>query len=303
MLDTEKFKKDTTLASVTRIFTSFILYFSVLLLVGLVVAQISAPDILTNLPSQIGKVMGVLVVLLILKSVFDVNPDKYGLRISKLWTADLVGGILIGVLFQALSTVALLQLGDAEIAYTWSMGVFDSYTTIAVAITSTCISFFIIGLSEDLLFRGIMIREFVIGFKSNGLSSRMAALASVVLSSILFGSIHFAAGASGLSTSVVILQAIIAGLYFGIAYVLTDSLAIPVGIHFSTNLWTTVVFGEPDSGYPMFAGFNRSVELELDLLLSLILPSILLLLAVVVWVKVTRKEALTFDLDALTNSD
>jgi len=116
------------------------------------------------------------------------------------------------------------------------------------AIGATAAAFVIVGLWEDFLFRGVLIRELVVGFTSHKVSSPAATGSAVVVSALVFGAPHLNAGAAGLSASVVVVQAVIGGLYFGLAYVLTDSLALPVGIHFSTNFWTTIVSGNQRAG-------------------------------------------------------
>jgi CAAX amino terminal protease family. len=108
------------------------------------------------------------------------------------------------------------------------------------------------------------------------------------------------AGVAGLSTTVVVLQAVVGGLYFGLAYVLTDSLALPVGIHFSTNLWITVVFGQPDSGFPAAFRLTRPFDLGFELITVLFLPVGVLIAAIFLWVKATRGEIPKASLGATT---
>ncbi len=129
------------------------------------------------------------------------------------------------------------------------MWVFDSPSGVVIAIVSTVVAFFIIALWEDRLFRGVLIREFAVGLVVRGVSRPVATGSAVIVSALLFGALHVYAGAAGLSTAVVVLQAVGGGPYLGLAYVLTDSLAFRVGVHFSTDRWTTVVFGQPDSGF------------------------------------------------------
>jgi membrane protease YdiL (CAAX protease family) len=169
-------------------------------------------------------------------------------------------------------------------------GVFDGPATLVVALGATVLAFFIIALWEDFLFRGILIREFVVGLASRGVSQTAATSSAVVVSALLFGALHVNAGAAGLSTAVVVLQAVIGGPYFGLAYVLTGSLALPIGIHFSTNLWTTVVFGQPDSGFPAAFRLTRPIDLGAELIIILFLPVGILVAAVLAWTWATRGE-------------
>lgn len=273
-----------------RVTVAFVVFFVAVAGIGLVIAQIATPDVLTNLPNQIASLIGVVAVMFVSARVFNVSPAAYGLNIDRRWVRDLLGGSAIGVLFQAVSTAAILGTGAGTIVGRWSMGIFDSSATVVIALGATVVAFFIVALSEDLLFRGILIREFVVGLTSRGVSRTVGTGSAVIVSALVFGALHVNAGATGLSTGVVVLQAILGGLYFGLAYVLTDSLALPIGIHLSTNLWLTVVFGQPDSGFPAAFRLTRPFDLGAELIIILFLPVGILIAAVFGWILATRGE-------------
>lgn len=279
-----------TAGAAIRVTVAFVVFFVTLAAIGLVVAQVPTPDVLTNLPNHIATLCGVAAVVFVLARAFGVSPAAYGLTMDRRWISDLLGGIAIGVLFQGVSTAAILGTGAGTIVDQWAMGVFDDPAAVVIALGATVLAFFIIALWEDLLFRGVLIREFVVGLTARGVSRVVATGSAVVTSALVFGMLHVNAGAAGLSTPVVVLQAIVGGLYFGLAYVLTDSLALPVGIHFSTNLWTTVVFGQPESGFPAAFRLTRPFALGIELIIVLLFPVGILLIAVFVWVRATRGE-------------
>lgn len=278
------------IGAVIRVAVTFVVFFVTFVAIRPVTARVLAPDVLTNLPDQIALLCGVATVVFVSARAFDVSPDTYGLNTNRYWITDLLGGGVIGVLFQAISTIAILGTEAGTIVDRWSMGAFDDPAAITIALMATILAFFIIAVWEDLLFRGILIREFVIGLTSRGVSRVVATGCAVVVSALLFGALHVNAGVAGLSTAVVVLQAIVGGLYFGLAYVLTNSLALPIGIHFSTNLWLTVVFGQPDSGFPAVFRLTRPFDLGAELILILFLPVGVLIAAIFLWVKATRGE-------------
>jgi len=285
-----------------RIVTAFVVYFSLLVVVGLAISRVSTPNVLSILPGQVPALCSIAAVVFVSARVFDIPPAAYGLDIDRQWISDLLGGILLGVVYQGIVTVAIITTGAGTIVDRWSMGVFDAHVNVAVAVGATAVAFMIVAVGEDLLFRGVLIREFTTGLTSRNLSRTSATGVAVVAAALLFGSVHFNAGAEGLSTGVVVLQAVVGGLYFGIAYVITDSLALPVGIHFSTNLWTTVVFGQPDSGYPTVFRLTRRIDLGADLIVLLVLPAGVLIAAVFLWVRATRGEIPELSLGPLTSS-
>ncbi|MEZ3165122.1 CPBP family intramembrane glutamic endopeptidase [Halorubrum sp. RMP-47] len=283
-----------------RTTAAFVLFFVSLIVVGLPLSRIQTPSILSILPDQIPTLCGFVAIVFVSGRVFDVSLAAYGLNTDRRWMSDLVGGMLIGVLFQAVTTVAILTTGAGTIVEQWSMGVFDSVVAVVIVVGATVIAFLIVALGEDLLFRGVLIRESVTGFTDRNVSRPVATGLAVIVAALLFGMVHLNAGAAGLSTEFAVLQAVVGGLYFGIAYVLTDSLALPVGIHLSTNLWTTVVFGQPDSGFPAAFRLTRQISLGTDVILLLFFPAGVLVAAVFIWVKLTRGEHPDFSLGTTT---
>lgn len=281
-----------------RIVTAFVMYFGLLAVVGLAISRVSTPNVLTILPRQVPALCSIAAVVVVSACVFDIHPAAYGLDIDRQWISDLLGGIFLGVVYQGIVTAAIITTGAGTVVDRWSMGVFDAYVDVAVAVGATAVAFMIVAVGEDLLFRGVLIREFTTGLTSRNFSRTSATGVAVVAAALLFGSIHLNAGAAGLSTGVVVLQAVVGGLYFGIAYVLTDSLALPVGIHFSTNLWTAVVFGQPDSGYPTAFRLTRRIDLGPDLIVLLLLPAGVLVATVFTWVRATRGEVPEISLGA-----
>jgi hypothetical protein len=299
---TENAKKSVRESGIA-VLVSFVVYFVILVVFGLLVSRFSTPDYLTLLPNQIPQFFAIVFVLLCLNKLLDMELLRYGLNLNRRWVADLVAGVVVGFIFQAISTVALVFVGDGSVTDSWTYGIFDSSVMVVLALFTTCVAFFIVAVGEDLMFRGILIREFTESLVSLDISRRVSTLVSVVASSVLFGVLHLGAGAEGLSTSVVVLQAVIGGLYFGVAYIFTGSLALPVGIHLSTNVWTTVVFGQPDSGYPMAYVFDRSVDLNPDILVTLFLPSVFLVLTVIIWVRLTRGEFASLSLGSVSKDE
>lgn len=283
-----------------RIVTAFAMFFGPIVVVGVAISRVPTPNIVTLLPDQIPTLCGVAAVVLVSARVFDVSPAAYGLNVDRRWMSDLLGGVVLGAVYQGVVTAAILATGAGTIVDRWSMGVFDAPVDVAVAIGATALAFIFVALGEDLLFRGVLIREFTTGLTSRNLSRASATGVAVVAAALLFGSLHLNAGAAGLSTGVAVLQAVVGGVYFGIAYVLTDSLALPVGIHFSTNLWATVVFGQPDSGYPTAFRLTRQIDLGADLTVLLVLPAGVLIAAVFLWVRATRGEIPELSLGPVT---
>lgn len=142
--------------------------------------------------------------------------------------ADLWGGFGIGTVFFALLTGCIALLGGYRIgSVQWD----------TVSLVKSLFQFLIVGVGEEVLFRGIVFRM---------LDERWGTLAALVLSSLLFGFIHITNDNATVWSSIAI--TIEAGLLLGAAYKWSGSLWLPIGIHWAWNFFQGPVFGFAVSG-------------------------------------------------------
>lgn len=238
--------------------------------------QITFPDVLTNVPIIIPALAGTISLHLVMMRWFDAGLASYGISLDREWVYGLVAGIVIGFIYQCLITTILMVTGSGEVLSLFAIDLDITLTTWLIAFVSTMIGFFGVALWEELVFRGILITHAAEGFASWIRSDRRAVLAAVSLGPIIFGLPHVLAIADGATPYFAMVQASMAALYFGLAYVVTRSLAVPIGIHFISNLWFTAIFGAPENGFPALVRIDRSMSLGLDSLLEVGLPFIVL---------------------------
>jgi membrane protease YdiL (CAAX protease family) len=103
----------------------------------------------------------------------------------------------------------------------------------------------IVGVAEELFFRGYLLLNLAEGFNLRMISPRWAVIIAWLLTSALFGFAHIINPNATVISSVYIT---LAGIWLGLGYILTGSLAIPIGIHITWNFFQGYVFGFPVSG-------------------------------------------------------
>jgi membrane protease YdiL (CAAX protease family) len=148
---------------------------------------------------------------------------------AALW--ELPSGIVLGFGLSAASVTVIWLLGGYQIdgvadRSTWALLIIRG---LAIAVASSVI--------EEILLRGLVLRILAEGL------GRWWALA---ISSLLFGALHLANPHS--SVIVALSLAIEAGFMLGVAYLWTERLWMPIGLHGAWNFALAAVFGGALSG-------------------------------------------------------
>ncbi|MBY0572450.1 MAG: CPBP family intramembrane metalloprotease [Undibacterium sp.] len=152
-------------------------------------------------------------------------------HIDRQWFKQLLWGIVAGTLLMLLPAILLMFAGLLHF----------QLNTIDYPSILTSLSLFVaVAVSEELTFHGFMFQRLVNGvgvwIAQLGMSAYFLLNHSDAL--ISAGSIGYLAG----------LNIFIAGLMFGMAYLYTKSLALPIGIHFAANLVQGGILGFGVSG-------------------------------------------------------
>lgn len=238
--------------------------------------RVQTPDILTNAPVILPVAAGTISLKLVLERVFGKNLfQQYGMK--RKYLKDLASGVVLGTIFQGLITVLMIQNSSAEL-----ISVFNFSTGLPVhlwltAFISTVFGFLAVAYWEELIFRGVLIKNTSEALSSRLKNRQLSSVMAVLLGPLIFGIPHIFAIAEGASPNFAVFQASIAALYFGIAYVLTDSIAMPIGIHFMSNFWFTSVLGATENGFPALARIERNLQLGSNAVIEFLLPVVLLI--------------------------
>jgi hypothetical protein len=244
-----------------------------------------------NLPFLVGLVGTVVVA----GRLGDRTVAALGLGVNATWLRDLAAGIGLGVFFQLAVTGVWFATGGLSVRATMTTGVAAGALSLFVIIGGALFKMGVVALWEEFIFRSLLLRNIAEGLTARNLSRAKAFTGAVVLSGLVFGIPH-AVGAAAAFTNPVFgaLQALASVSYFVAAYAVTGSLALPVGIHFASNAWVTVVVGRAGSPYPKLVAAQRTVAGPIDAL-ALLAPAVVLLLLVCWWARRTGRSGWTLN--------
>lgn len=237
-----------------RLLIQFIFMF---LLVGfgiLGVQQIWADPLMvyTTAPQFIGITLSVWLAAHLLdhRSFFD-----YGLNFNGQWAQDFFAGCIIAAI--AISTVFLIQWSAGWITivdYGWNV---NTETPFLAGIIGFFLAMLMVGFHEELFSRGYQLLNITEGLKFPTVGLHGALLVAILLTSSLFGLLHmFNPNASTISTFNIML----AGIILAVPYILTGSLGLSVGLHFSWNFVMAGVLGFPVSGKTIEVALLRTQQ-------------------------------------------
>ena len=155
-----------------------------------------------------------------------------GLTLHTGWFRDLVFGSAAGFVTLAIA----VGIATAGKGLSFSLNA-DAVTSMARSMLGSLALLFVAALAEEAMFRGYGLQTLV--------RARLALLA-VLLTSVPFGLVHLSN--PNVVPGVTFANTVIAGVWFGIAYLRTRSLWLPWGLHWSWNWALGWFFGLPISG-------------------------------------------------------
>jgi len=172
----------------------------------------------------------------------------FGLAISKAWWRDFAFGLGLGAVLMGLVFLFGWLIGSIRV-----VGLLQSLrpdVSVVAGLFQSLVFFIFVGLYEEMALRGVVLVNLAEGLYGKWLNKRWALLGAWVISSLIFGVLHWGnPNATWVST----LNISLAGIFLGLGMVLTGSLAIPMGLHITWNFFQGNVFGFPVSGLKLGA--------------------------------------------------
>jgi membrane protease YdiL (CAAX protease family) len=169
--------------------------------------------------------------------------SQMGLQFDRSWWLDLLFGLFLGALLMTFIFVVEYLAGWVQVDDFFVVDL--NAAPFIVALIGPLVVSLVISIIEELLARGYQMRNLAEGLNIPSIGPALAIVASWVISSSLFGLLHvFNPNATVLST----LYLMLTGVFFGLGYVLTGRLGLPIGLHFAWNFVQGNIFGFPVSG-------------------------------------------------------
>jgi len=230
-----------------RILLAVVLLVIAAVLGGVAVRALGGPTRPALAPSPamlVGQATPIPVVLLAAYGIDRRVPSDLGLGIDRDWWAEFALGSALGAALMSGVFAVALAAGWIRIDGTIAAGPGPG-AGVAGSVGIVLAFWLVVGVSEELVVRGYLLTNVAEGL-AGYVPERVAVGAAVVVSASLFGLIH-AANPNASAAGVLGIGA--AGVLLGLGYVVTDELAIPIGLHVAWNLFQGSVYGFGVSGF------------------------------------------------------
>lgn len=269
-----------------RVVAAVVAFAAVFAPLSVAMGRVPLPGLLRNAPILLPALAGTVAVTLVGRRLEGRSIAEQGFSLDRSWWYDFIGGVGLGSVSMALTLLLWMEVGAASVVETLSTGSVSGPAAV-VAVVTAAIGYLGVGLWEEVMYRGVVVRNGVDGLVTRGLSRRVAVILMIGLGAVIFGLPHFLVPAQGALPIFAAIQAVSAVVYFTTAYVLTESLALPIGLHFSMNFTNAALF-PTGSSVPALVRMNQTLSADPLVIAVTGVSTVLLTLGVVAWVRVTR---------------
>lgn len=153
--------------------------------------------------------------------------SRFGLGINRAWLINLGAGFVISLLVSVVYFMYGVWRGHFTV-HPVRATAFGEVPIEAVVIVfcSALVALFLANIWEEIVFRGIMLQNFVEGLHARGYSPNWAIGGAIIAHALLFGLYHIP------EFFVLAWYTSFLGIIFAVAYLVTGSLGLAVGVHF-----------------------------------------------------------------------
>lgn len=243
------------LISAGKIFAFLLLWAFLLAAVVMTAVYAGGQDWFNDIPwrlfVEIGGTIATLAALVFMAFVID-KRGAATLGFSPARIIDLLTGAVLGALIFAAPVLILLAIGAARIAPDLA-----GFSAHALALALVLCFFNVV--TQEALVRSYIFQE---------LWAKYGAAVAIGVTTLLFVALHAGAIAQGEAGLIAGLNILIASVMLGLAYVRTNALWLPTGIHLGWNALQGPVLGINVTGTDIGLGYWRVLEFPGDALLT-----------------------------------
>ncbi len=213
-----------------------------------------------------------------LRRVLNINPWPRFFPARRGWWQDLLGGLLLVAIVLSMLFLAERSAGWLSVA-DWNWNVLSGIAWLRVAWIGLLVNVGV-AIGEETIFRGYLL---------TGLKQAWGKWPGLLAMTIIFGMFHLPAYLSDPTASAALTLAILLacafGLLFGLVYLRTGTLWLPIALHFAWNFIENDLLNLPaDSTNPNLVGALTSTRLDpLYVVLLEALAFTLIALALALW--------------------
>jgi membrane protease YdiL (CAAX protease family) len=171
---------------------------------------------------------------------------EFGLHLNKQWWLDLIFGMVLGILM--ISMIFVIEILFGWIKIEEILFLLNTNQLFIFPISIFLVIFLCVAISEELVTRGYILKNLAEGLNIKFISPKVAIVLGWILASAIFGLFHLDNNNATLLST---LNISIGGIFFGIGFVFTGKLAMPIGLHITWNFFMASVFGFPVSGFTL----------------------------------------------------
>ncbi len=174
-----------------------------------------------------------------------------GFKINRQWVIDFLQGMLIGGVVFLIVFITEYSLGWLKISVVTKL----SDKIYLLEWVGRLIGYIAVATMEETFSRGYQLRNIAEGLDGILKERKNAVIVALFASSVIFGAAHLLnPNSSFLST----FNLFLIGLFYGYAFVISGSLALPIGIHAAWNFVQGNIFGFTVSGLGLEVSLLRS---------------------------------------------
>jgi len=260
-----------------------IIFIILLMIIYLLIPGINAQSLSYNIESNpltllifVGLIYGIYSLLFYLCIRFIHKKNFYSLINTgkKLkWKRIIKGAALWTGIIGFFTVVSLIFQGG-------SFSINFNYTSFFYLVILSVLVFPLQASFEEIFFRGYLMQGISIIFKKP--------VIPLILTTIIFGSIHFFNGTSITTSISIVISAMILGLMLGIIVLGENGLETAMGAHIANNMFVAIVLNSSDSGMGTLPSLITTQSTDAYSGIPLLLLMAIIMLIIIFW---NKKEA------------